>query len=579
MVNSHPLNGAALATWVKAAAVTASVALTATASANQVFGGRAALSGAATASVKVIRVFPGASTATGRAQSSVYPWYQGAGEALLVGRATALAACERTVYAEAYGTATATGSAIPESEIGEVTGEASLTITAEATRNRPGRGVFTTGATATPPAVVFGQTVNLTAGGSARAEASIRLSGEGFWRHDGYVEAAATGALSPQVTWSIQSVPLGMGFSIAATATRQRPATALMAVTAEGLVAEETTKLGAAVATANALGTVTGTWVRAAAATATTASSSRLAVPPLQDHAGTVNGQTALTVSAAPLLRWQGVVAATTRVAGAVTGTRTTFATVAASGTLAVDLTPARSNPALVYLYGSSVATVDSTAAKVGAVNATAGLVASDVVQATQHYAASEGQAGVQATATEFCVRGGAVDATAQAEVSSTLATSHKGVVNATAEAAVSSTLATSHKGVVNATAEAAVSSTLATSHKGVVNATAGLTTSDVVPATQHYATSVGRFVAQAEAAGVRERLATVLATVSAQGTVRGSVDRPGAVSPPSATATGRAFGLRRGDLNAPPERSMILGYEPRGMIVPPAERTLWVPA
>ena len=167
MVNSHPLNGAALASWVKAATVAAtvaaSIALTATADATRVRGGAASLTGGATVNAPAIRVFPAASTATSQAQGTAYPWYQAAGEAVLVGRATALAACERLVYAEAYGTATAMGSAIAESEIGEVIAAADFTIEAVATRNRPGRAVLTAGAVIDPPAVVFGQTVNLLA--------------------------------------------------------------------------------------------------------------------------------------------------------------------------------------------------------------------------------------------------------------------------------------------------------------------------------------------------------------------------------------------------------------------------------
>lgn len=500
MVNSHPLNGAALASWVKAATVAASVALTATVDATRVRLGTASLTAGATVSATAIRVLTGASTATSQAQGSVYPWYQGAGEAVLVGRATALAACERLVYAEAYGTATAMGSAIAESEVGEVIAAADFTIEAVATRNRPGRAVLTAGAVIDPPAVVFGQTVNLLAISTARAEASVKLSGEGFWRHDGYVEADATGVLSPQVTWSVLSVPLGMGFTIEAEATRQRPATASMAVsclgTAEGLAGVP----GEVDATARATSEVNGTRVHGAQVAGSASAAYRIAVAPSQGHAATAVATASLLGSGAPSQTFAGRVTASAQASGSVTGTRAKPGAATATARLT----------AIVVASGINYP---------GTADATAGATAIAVEPATQHYA----EAVAMATTLEIS----AVQARSYPSLAFLYATGHVTLAGVAVEV-------------------------------GAVSATASALLAEAVPATSHKGTVLAALVAQGTAQGDRVMLASVNALVG---------------------ATGSALGLRRGDLNAPPERSMILSYEPRGMIVPEAERTLWVPA
>ena len=499
MVNSHPLNGAALASWVKAATVAASVALTATVDATRVRGGAASFTGSATVSASAIRVFPAASTATSQAQGSVYPWYQAAGEAVLVGRATALAACKRIVHAEAYGTTTVTGSAIAESEIGEVIAAADFTIEAEATRNRPGLAILTAGAAIDPPAVVFGQTVNLLAISTARAEASVKLSGEGFWRHDGYVEADATGVLSPQVTWSVLSVPLGMGFTIEAEATRQRPATASMAVsclgTAEGLAGVP----GEVDATARATSEVNGTRVHGAQVAGSASAAYRIAVAPSQGHAATAVATASLLGSGAPSQTFAGRVTASAQASGSVTGTR--------------------AKPGAATATARLTAIVGSGINYPGTADATAGATAIAVEPATQHYA--------EAVATATTLEISAVQARSYPSLAFLYATGHVTLAGVAVEV-------------------------------GAVSATASALLAEAAPATSHKGTVLAALVAQGTAQGDRVMLASVNALVG---------------------ATGRAFGLRRGDLNAPPERSMILSYEPRGMIVPEAERTLWVPA
>lgn len=560
MVNSHPLNGAALASWVKAATVAASVALTATVDATCVRGGTASLTGGATVSATAIRVLPGACTVVGQATGAAYSWYQGSGEALLVGRATALAACERTINAEASGTATATGSAIAESEIGEVIAAADFTIEAEATRNRPGTAVLVAGATVDPPAVVFGQTVTLTAGSTARAEASVQFSGEGFWRHDGYAEADATGVLSQQVTWSIQSVPLGMGFTIAPEATRQRPAAATMTVLCQGTV----TGLGGVPGEVDALawmtGEATGTRVHGAWVTGSASATYRIAVPPYQNHAASAAATTRVTGSSAPSQTFAGRVTTSTQASGLATGTRVKpgaatataqLAAIVGSGldypgavnaeagataipvepatqhyaeavatltTLEVSATQARSNPSLVYLYAFGNVAVTSVNTEVGSVVGLTQSGFTTITLAAQHYAACAGHGSLTVTENSQYLRGGAVSATAGLAVATTTATSHRGQASAIARLLFEPVIP-------------------AVSHKGVVQAT---------------------LVSQGEARGGRLYLATVSAAL---------------------TATCYAVGTQRGDFNAPPERSIFISYEPRGMIVPEAERTLWVPA
>ena len=499
MVNSHPLNGAALASWVKAATVAASVALTATVDATCIRGGVATLTGDASASVTAIRVFPAASTATSQAQGTAYPWYQAAGEAVLVGRATALAACERIEYAEAYGTATVTGSAVAESEIGEVIAATSFTLEAEATRNRQGRATLVAAATVDPPAVVFGQTVNLLATSTARAEASTKLSGEAFWRHDGYVAADATGILSQQVTWSVLSVPLGMGFTITAEAVRQQPATATMTVTCLGTADGMAGVPGEVDATARATSEVNGTRVHGAQVAGSASAAYRIAVAPSQGHAATAVATASLLGSGAPSQTFAGRVTASAQASGSVTGTR--------------------AKPGAATATARLTAIVGSGINYSGTADATAGATAIAVEPAAQHYA--------EAVATATTLEISAVQARSYPSLAFLYAAGHVTLAGVAVEV-------------------------------GAVSATASALLAEAVPATSHKGTVLTALVAQGTAQGDRVVLASVNALVG---------------------ATGSALGLRRGDLNVPPERSMIISYEPRGMIVPEAERTLWVPA
>ena len=581
MVNSHPLNGAALASWVKAATVAASIALTATADATRVRGGAASLTGGATVNAPAIRVFPAASTATSQAQGTAYPWYQAAGEAVLVGRATALAACERIVYAEAYGTATVTASAIAESEIGEVIAATSFTLEAEATRNRPGQATLVAEATVDPPPVVFGQTVNLLATSTARAEASTKLSGEAFWRHDGYVAADATGILSQQVTWSVLSVPLGMGFTITAEAVRQQPATATMTVTCLGTADGMAGVPGKVDASAQATGAATGTRVHGAQVAATAGMSVRLAMAPMQGHAATVNASTALSGLVAPSRNGAGAAQASTLSAGNADGARLTWGEASLTANVVASASGGREHAATAEttMGATAIPAVFATQWYAEA-NATASSSATPVGYATQHYAEAVGTPTTLAisaalarsnralvylyafgnlTATSTIARYGMVNATAGAElVQAVLATQHYAASTGQTNATLTATSTIARYGMANATAGVTISPTVATSHRGQAAAEARLLSAPLVPATNHKGTVEAALVAQGEALGGRLILATVTAT---------------------GEATGYVIGLRRGDLNAPPERSMIISYEPRGMIVPEAERTLWVPA
>ena len=539
MVNSHPLNGAALATWVKAATVAASVTLTATAEPTCIRGGVASFTGDASASVTAIRVFPGASTGASQAQGSAYPWYQGAGEAVLVGRATALAACERIVHAEAYGTATVTGSAIAESEIGEVIAAADFTIEAEATRNRPGRAVITAGATADPVAVVFGQTVNLLATSTARAEASVQLSGESFWRHDGYVEASATGILSPQITWSVLSVPLEMDFTIAAEAVRQRPATAVLSVSCLGTAEVLAGVPGEVDATVRATGEAIGTRVHGATVAGAASATTRIAVAPSQGHAALASAGTSLSGAATPNKNTVGLAQASTTSQSDATGIRQTWGEAVLAASTLGDASGGQDHPATV--------------------DATMGCIAAPVTHATQWYATVDAAAAATATPVEH-------------------ATQHYAEAVATATTLeISAVQARSNPSLAYLYAFGSGSVVAVQGHTAQAAATAGAI-GTALYATQHRAESSGQGSAQVLASGHYVRGGAVLAVLEALGTANGGRLRLATVDA-LVGATGRAFGLRRGDFNAPPERSMILSYEPRGMIVPEAERTLWVPA
>ena len=148
--------------------------------------------------------------------------------------------------------------------------------------------------------------------------------------------------------------------------------------------------------------------------------------------------------------------------------------------------------------------------------------------------------------------------ATTRVTMDATLARSHLGLVYGYSHGAITAYSFTAHQGAAGAAAFLLGSALGGYVKGGTVAATAGATATEVVHATQHYASATGLPLVQGQAAAYRGLAATVSAL---------------------ATLTVAAVGTARGDYNAPPERSMVIRYEPRGMIVPEAERTLWVPA
>lgn len=148
--------------------------------------------------------------------------------------------------------------------------------------------------------------------------------------------------------------------------------------------------------------------------------------------------------------------------------------------------------------------------------------------------------------------------ATTRVTMDATLARSHLGLVYGYSHGAITAYSFTAHQGAAAAVGQGSGSALGGYAKGGTVAATAGATATEVVHATQHYASATGLPLVQGQAAAYRGHAASVSAL---------------------ATLTVAAVGTVRGDYNAPPERSMVIRYEPRGMIVPEAERTLWVPA
>ena len=427
LLNGGALNGAGLAAWVKSATVAATVALTLTAAdATRVKAGVSAPQAQATATATSIRSTPGAvTTPLARGQGYFLPTVVYAGEAGLTAHSLSLAACERFVHATVEGAATLSGYAVAESEIGEAAFPGAMTGTVDAFRIRPGASQIASAAQAAVGGVVFGQSPSLTARAVSRVEASIQLSGEGFIRHDGYVEdvlASATASIA--ASYLERTLAVTALLALEADAYRIRPGastlTSVMTAVVEyrgvallnvplqaqasGAVAALRTKPGqvsrSAVATSSQALAGVGQAARATLSTTLTGTGTSVI-----DHGGRAVGDLAAGQGAAVAIRHKaGRVAATGKltttsivlgrnnpstVSGLVTargaalgGTTYHGVTATAVGTLtATSIVLARGNPSLVYgqagIAGTALGgvaysqvTAATTASAMGAISA-----------------------------------------------------------------------------------------------------------------------------------------------------------------------------------------------------------------
>ena len=353
LLNGGALNGAGLATWVKSATVAAALTLTMTAAdGTRVKAGVAAPLAGATAQATPIRTTPGTvTTPLARAQGYLLTSVVYGGTASLTARSLSLAACERFVYATVEGVGTVDGYAVAESEIGEAAFPGSITGAATPSRIRPGASQISAVVTATPAGAVFGQRLSLTAGATGRVEASTRLSGDNFTRHDGYVEdvlASATAAIA--VSYLERTLFLIETTSLTADAFRIRPGAGVMAAAMTATVEYRWVALLNVPLQGQASGSVTPLRVRPGQASRSAVASSSQAVPRVGQASGaTLTAQVTgvETVVVARGGRATGVQAA---MQGTATAIRLLPGQVAATGAIAAtSIVLARSNPSLVF--------------------------------------------------------------------------------------------------------------------------------------------------------------------------------------------------------------------------------------
>lgn len=204
-VNSGSLDGSSTPQWVIRAIVLAAAVATADSSV-ALRTAYCAVDATATASASSDAVRTALASATGAASAgSIAPaiaTYAGAVNASST--AVGYAAVRRDVFATAAGQATATGLALTANAIGDASATMGATVV-QADAHIIFWGRSNTTAAATGSAAINGvtryPTVNATAGSSyTRAEASIKLNGQTYYRLDGFVPgatASATAAINP----------------------------------------------------------------------------------------------------------------------------------------------------------------------------------------------------------------------------------------------------------------------------------------------------------------------------------------------------------------------------------------------
>ena len=521
VINGFAVNAAARAAWVKSALVAASATALGSCAGVYAVGGAAtaAIGATSQAASNVVRV--AAAQGAGKASVSL------AARPILGGRLAARATCDssvfllNTVQANAVGAAVLTGLATADAELGTATGD----LTAE-------------GATA-PIKVRFAQAVGPAMGASGvvaatyrtvvgavgqalplAVETTLQLDGESGWQHEGFARAAASAVAAVAAIYQL-SRPLGVVASQSVVAaTRVTPATVTTAATLAG---------------AGTAGQVFATNAAGAGNTVSTATGDRFKLAVVR---GTVRARVTKAFSAAAR---NGLVAAPAGQAVATTTAVCKFGgRVAGVSGLSATLRPADNyfETAAGGCLTSSQVTATRTLPADGLVGSGIA-ICNGITLAKCHLSLAYLYSSTSGDVTPSVTVAARSDSVIVSSGTATTKVQQLGTVDAPATASLTSlTLANSYLGQATAPATASLTSlTLANSYLG--QAAAAL-------------------VAQGGALGDRLALATVDAAL---------------------TATGRALGLRRGDLNAPPERSMILSYEPRGMIVPEAERTLWVPA
>ena len=539
VVNGYAVNGAALASWVKGATVAATLAATVYACDATLFhGAQVAAPAAATVTAQAIKSRPATAAKSAVAHGYLLPLHRHAGAATATARCTSLAYTLREVVAGAGATAGATGYALAASDVGEAAFTAEIVGSGTPLRTRPGVATLVGSATSAVSGVVFGGRALPAGAALARAEAGVQLTGEGFTRHDGYVEqvlgtAAATVGAGYLERW----VALGGATALSATPGRARPGAVLFDGTGTAVVITGVVWPADVTSGAGALGAATALKVKPATASAN-ATAVRGSVVPLQRHAATAASLASLSGAGTPIVTWaaRAALSVTALAAGnawATSNLGSCALPAQASGSASAVCDYAATSAATATIHG----TTDGSQVNPGSAAAAATGVFTNILLARSNPSMVFGWTFAVGSGSALVAWQGQVEAATRGSLATTLATSHRGAVAspATVSSAVAALVA--WQGAGTATASGSLATTLATSHRGLVDGTA-------------------------EATATLDVKLLRLATVAA-----------------NAGCTGVARGYTRDGIDAPASRSMGVPPEPRGLLVPYEERRMRVPA
>lgn len=367
-VNQSGINGSQAAAWLIFAAVATATATTAACDGVRIRPGWVASAQAVATIVNANAVLErrASSTSNAGAIGLAQPNIIYSGGCNVIATATGQATIPHDVPATATGSATATGTAIAAQALGESLANTTASIVqANGIRIKPG----SSNTTASAAGVSINGNVtrrplaNTTAGvGYTRAEGSLKLNGNSFYSHDGYViagDGAATCVADIDQTLMETIITGGVGNTGSCEAT----AAAFIKMSANSYAGSLSidgytihmllhTKYGAATNTASCAATAIGVKQRPASATGSLASASATAKA-LMQYAGRAltPGDNASIVSATPTRIRAGIVTGDLAASSLMSSTfgYQYFAEAESAATLAAD-----ADPAVTYQAGAA---------------------------------------------------------------------------------------------------------------------------------------------------------------------------------------------------------------------------------
>lgn len=192
VVNGYAVNRSALAAWAKTALVAGALTATAESPAWVDWAGRASLSATAVASVEGIKTRLGSTQASAGSQGYLLPTITASGATSAAASCSSLAWTIRQVHAIAAAEAKSTGSAIPDSKLGEAAATATLHGSLDAFRVRPGAAALSALATSAISGVLLYSPLREFEGTvQSSVEATYKASGTSYNQHDGFIRATA----------------------------------------------------------------------------------------------------------------------------------------------------------------------------------------------------------------------------------------------------------------------------------------------------------------------------------------------------------------------------------------------------